>query len=85
MAQLVEQVTLNHLVVGSSPTKPTILKHICKSMRWDSHAIIRDYRHPLTKRYLIVLLGRVTKPTFNFILIVYLMLKSILKRVIINI
>ena len=33
LAQLVEQLTLNQLVVGSIPTRPTILARIVKNLR----------------------------------------------------
>ena len=40
MAQLVAQLTLNQLVVGSSPTTPTILKDSCGSLFcWTSNRI----------------------------------------------
>jgi hypothetical protein len=41
LAQLVEQLTLNQLVVGSIPTRPTISARIVKSLR-GSHASIKS-------------------------------------------
>jgi general stress protein CsbA len=40
LAQLVEQLTLNQLVVGSIPTRPTISASIVKNLR-GTHASIK--------------------------------------------